>query len=346
MRYKFPLFILFPLLIGARAGYAEPYELGQGLHAGDYYLSGYTNIEVVDRFDAPSRLDVDDLSLFAGGHVNQWVNPLMEVELAKHTVIQQGGGAVQGDIIVERFYDDALLSEYDTLRIGKMLTPLGDWNLVHAAPLVPIITRPYTTALGFDAYTSGINWMHDPEAGAAPDIQLYGELGNELFKRPARQAPRNFRNTLGGHINIPLGLMDKLGFSFQHSQLVESGEIFTLYGVNANQSLGRIKLESEALTAHFSGAVLPGAMPRLHDTEAGIYALADYALTSKWHGILEGEYYQDHTVSQPSRSTSVNLTYRPSPPMAWKLEYIHQAGMSASFAPIHTGLKASFTTLF
>jgi len=32
--------------------------------------------------------------------------------------------------------------------------------------------------------------------------------------------------------------------------------------------------------------------------------------------------------------------------MVWKLEYIHQTGESASFAPIHTGLKAAFSLLF
>lgn len=337
----FQIGVVFPAL-----SHAEGYELGQGWHSGDFYLSGYGNIEVVDRFDVPSRLDLDDLSLFAGGRVNRWINPFMEVELSKHTLIREGGGAVHGDVIVERFYSDALLSESDTLRIGKMLTPLGDWNLVHAAPLQPIITRPYTTALGFDAYTSGVNWLHDPENGVTPDFQVYGESGNEFFKRPVSQAPRNFNGVFGAHINKPFGLIDKAGASFQHGQIDETGETYSLYGINANQTFGKLRLESEAITAHFSGVVLPGASPRLHSDESGIFGLADYSVTTKWHAILEGEYYQDHEVIAPSRSMSINVAYRPSAPMVWKLEYIHQAGVSASFAPIHTGWKTSFSTLF
>jgi hypothetical protein len=325
---------------------AEGYELGQGWQAGNFYFSGYTNIEVVDRFDAPARLDLDDLSVFAGGHINQWLNPFMEVELSKHTLIQQGGGSVDGDIIVERFYNDATLSEHDTLRVGKILTPLGDWNLVHAAPLIPIITRPYTTARGFGAYISGISWMHDPESGAVPDLHLYWQPDNEWFKRPASQTLRNFRNVFGGHINMPLGLIDKIGASFQHGQLIETGEIFTLYGFNANKSFGNLRLESEAITSHFSGAVLPGATPRVHDRESGIFVLADYTITPRWHGIMEGERYQDHTVNMPSRSTLIAVAYKPSIAVVWKLEYIHQAGVSASIAPIGTGLKASLSLLF
>src|SRR3990172_5855291 len=177
---------------------AEGYELGQGWHAGNFYFSGYTNIEVVDSFDTPAKLDLDDLSLFAGGRISQWLNPFMEVELSKYTLIQQGGGSVNGHNghnghgMVERFYNDATVSEHDTLRVGKMLAPLGDWNLVHAAPLIPIITRPYTTAQGFGAYMSGVSWMHDPESGVAPDLQLYWQPDNEWFKRPVSHTPRNF----------------------------------------------------------------------------------------------------------------------------------------------------------
>ena len=130
-------------LIFSPASQAGEYELGQGWQSGHYHLSGYANIEVINRFGIPSRLDLDDLSLFAAGRINQWINPFTEVELSKHTLIRQGGGATHGDFIVERFYNDLLFSEHDTLRIGKILTPLGDWNLVHAAPLIPIITPLY-----------------------------------------------------------------------------------------------------------------------------------------------------------------------------------------------------------
>ena len=271
---------------------AEGYEIGQGWHRDNYYISGYLNIEVVDRFDAPSRLDLDDLSLFAGASINHWVNPFTEVELAKDTLIREGGGAYHGDVIVERFYNDTIFSENDTLRIGKMLTPLGEWNLVHAAPLIPIITRPYTTALGFNAYTSGLSLLHDFGDSMAPDVQIYGEPGKELFPRPDTQATRSFENAFGGHLNVPFGLLDKMGASFQHARFVETGETFTLYGLNAKRSLGKLKLESEALTARFSGTVLPGAT-RFHDNESGIFGLADYSLTPQWHAILEAEYYQD-----------------------------------------------------
>jgi hypothetical protein len=332
-------------LILSSPSQAGEYELGQGWQSGHYHLSGYANIEVINRFGIPSRLDLDDLSLFAAGRINQWINPFTEVELSKQTLIRQGGGATDGDFIVERFYNDLLFSEYDTLRIGKILTPLGDWNLVHAAPLIPIITRPYTTARGFAAYVSGVNWMHDPENGVSPDLQLYVQPDNEWFKRPVNQTIRNFQNVIGGHLNMPLGLVDKIGLSFQRGELMETEEKYILFGANGNKSFGKLKLESETIISHFSGTVAPGTT-RYHDNETGVFVLADYSITPKLHGIVEAERYQDHTVNIPSRNTLAAVAYRPNAAMVWKLEYIHQAGAAASIAPITTGFKAAFALFF
>mgnify|MGYP001377392706 FL=1 len=326
-------------LLSASVSHAEDYALGQGWRSGDYYISGYTNLEIIDRFGSPAKLELDDLSLFASGKVNQWVNPFAEIELSKHTLIQQGGGAKNGDVIVERFYNDVILSEQDSLRIGKLLAPLGEWNVTHAAPLVPVISRPYTAARGFSGYIGGVSWRHESDDA---NWQLYWQPDNELFKRPAAQAPRNFHNVIGGHISTSFDMKSQGGASFQRGTLIERNETYTLLGVNASHTMGRLTVQGEALSANFSGS-----QPRAHDTESGIYALADYAVTPQWHGIVGAEYYQDHTVAASSRSTSLAINHHQhSLPLVWKLEYIHQAGVSSPLATVRTGLKAALTFMF
>ncbi len=341
-----PLFLFQAGLIFSPPGMAESYELGQGLHVDKYFAAGYANIEAEKPVDAPGQITMDDLSLFVGGNVSNLINPFAEIELSNQTLAQQGGGADNGEVVVERFYNGMKLSEFDSLRVGKVLSPVGDWNLVHAAPLIPTITRPYTTALGFNAYTSGIQWLHDPKNSANPQFELYWQPGDELFKRSINLTTRHFHNVVGGHINLPLGFADKIGASFQYGQLIETGETYGLIGFNGNKSIGKLSLQGEVISAHFAGTVLPGASPRIHDNEAGLFGLADYSVTPHWHGILASEYYQDHMVDASSRSSLVAVAYKPSAPIVWKLEYLHQAGVSASIAPVVTGWKAAFSVMF
>ncbi|HQT26284.1 MAG TPA: hypothetical protein PLK99_06765, partial [Burkholderiales bacterium] len=259
---------------------------------------------------------------------------------------KQGGNPGHGNIVVERLYNDALLTEHDTLRVGKILTPLGDWNTVFASPLVPTITRPDTTAEGFETNMSGFDWMRDLQDWGTSDTQLYWQPDYEWFERLPRETLRHFQRVFGGHINKPSGLIDKVGASFQHGELNETGEQYTVFGVNVIQSFGNLMLESEAITSRFSGTVLPWAPPRLHSHESGVFGLADYSFTPSWHGILEAEYYQDHLVGPASRNTLIGIDYKPRAYMVWKFEYVHQSGTPTSFSPILTGLNCSFSTLF
>lgn len=314
------------------------YQLGQGWRRGNFYMSGYGNIKVGAPLGEPAELVLDDLSLFVGGHVNKWVNPFMELEISEHILIQQGGGPRgNGYVLVERLYNDFTLLEHDTLRVGKILAPVGNWNQIHAAPLVSTNTRPLTTYQSFSKYATGVSWLHEQTEGLALEWQLYWQPGKEMPRRPKDLAPRMYRNIVGAHVSMPLGLVDKVGASVQHGKLIETGEDFTLYGLNLTKSFGKLRLESEAISARWSGIA-----PRAHDRESGIFVLGDYAFTSRWHGILEWERYQDHETNLPSRNILAGISYRPSP-IVWKVEYVRQMGESPY---ISSGWLASLSTMF
>lgn len=313
------------------------YSLGQGLAIGDdFLLSGYANVVVDAPRDGPSRLVLDDLSLFVSGRVNRWFNPFIEAEVAGVTLAQQGDGPRSGGhFFLERFYNDARLTDADTLRVGKILAPVGDWNLIHAAPLVPTVTRPLTTYWGFSEYASGVAWVRDD--GGAFDWQLYWQPGSDWSRRPESIAPRTYRNVWGGHLNWGLGLDDKIGLSFQHGRQAETGGTYSLVGANFRRTFGALLIEGEAIASRRSGDT------RLHDREWGGYVLADYAFDARWHGVLEAERYQDHQVAGQSRSTLVGIAYKPQPALVWKLEHVRQTGTSAQMP---SGWFASFAVLF
>jgi hypothetical protein len=319
---------------------AAEYELGQGLPAGDFLFSGYLNVVAEIPKSGADALTLDDMSLFVAGRVNRWFNPFVEAEISSITLAQQGNGPREnGHLVRERIYDDVRVSDENTLRIGKILAPVGEWNLIHAAPLVPTTIQPLTTSRGFANYTSGLSWIHETADTRQPDWQLYAQAGDEWFRRPDAVAPRQFRNVSGLHLNWTLGLNDKFGLSAQHGQLVNTEETYSLIGANIRRTFGKLTLESEATSARWSG----GSRTRFHDVEQGIYLLGDYAVARHWHGIAELEYFQDHVLADASRNLLLGVTYKPRSSIVWKLEYVDQLGTSHS---IPSGWQASFAVLF
>jgi hypothetical protein len=327
------------LLSTAGAARAADYELGQGLPVGDFLFSGYLNAVAQFPKNEAAALTLDDMSLFVAGRVNRWVNPFIEAEVSSLTLAQQGGPGENGHFVRERIYDDLHLSDADTLRVGKILAPVGEWNLIHAAPLVPTTTQPLTTSRGFATYTSGVSWLHETAHAQQPDWQLYWQPGEEWLGRPNAVAPRRFRDVSGMHLNWTLGLNDKLGISAQRGQLLGSDETYTLLGANFHRLYGKLTLESEATAARWSG----GNRVPAHDVERGIYLLAEYPIAKGWHGIAETEYFQDHERVETSRNVLLGLTYKPRAAIVWKLEYVDQMGTEHS---IPTGWQASFAVLF
>ncbi len=58
-------------------------------------------------------------------------------------------------IELERLYADVYLAPAATLRLGKFLTPIGRWNLIHADPLMWTTSRPLVTFQPFATDTTG-----------------------------------------------------------------------------------------------------------------------------------------------------------------------------------------------
>ena len=339
-----PKALLLSLLAGgvhaALAG-EEP-QSTQPANPGNFTFSGYDNIVV----DAPSggkvKLLVDDLSLFITGHVNQKLNPFFEAEIAQTTLVQQGGNPLSNSyphFVVERIYNDSYLTNSLTLRAGKMLSPVGEWNLIHAAPLVWTTIRPLTTYRGFSEFTSGLSLLYTDTKGALPDIQLYMQPGGEIRPRPLDMVVREYKHVSGLHLNWPIGLNDKLGLSVQHAQIKNTGEQQMLTGFNFSKEFGHLTLETEAVHTHISGT----NAARVRDNEWGSYLQGTYALNERWNLVGRHEYFADRGFAMASKNTLLGTTYKSAPSSVWKLEYVEQNGQKLKIA---TGLYASFSALF
>ncbi|MDA8229795.1 MAG: hypothetical protein M0006_00490 [Magnetospirillum sp.] len=327
------------------------YHLGQGLDVGDFNIAGYAN--VVGNLPTGGErksLVLDDLSLYVSGRLNQAINPFMETELAGYPLLQSGGTSLpggQGRVVLERLYNDTLLSDSFTLRLGKMLTAVGEWNQIHAAPLVWTTTRPLSTYQSYSEYTSGASLLYSDPGSNLPDVQLYWQPDRDIAPRPSDLVARQYYSIVGGEVSWPIGLTDKIGVSAQRSRVVDSDATQYLAGFNARYSFDRFTLDSESTYTTISGHEV-GAV---RSTEFGGYVLGSYALTESWSLLSWYEYFQDRNATAPIQDVLVGISYRPQPPLVWKLEYLKNIGggsLTSEGGAVDTrnGVYASFSVLF
>ncbi len=336
--------IFFSLLaLGTHTALAgEASKRTRVVYPDNFNVYGYANVVAEVPSAGKSRLAVSDLSLFVTGHVNKWLNPFFEAELSNITVLQEGGSLFSNnssDAVLERLYNESHLTSNLSMRAGKILTPFGEWNLIHAAPLVWTTTRPMTTYRSFNQFTSGISLAYADTRSALPEIQLYVQPDGEILPKPTSIAARKYERIAGLHLNWPFGLNEKLGLSIQHAHVKNTGEQQALAGLNFSKEFDRLAFETEAVHALISGK----NTARVRDNEWGVYLQGAYILNIQWKLLGRYEHFADRGYNTASGNSLLGVSFRSAPSTVWKLEYVKQHGQQLD---VSTGLFASFSELF
>lgn len=317
------------------------YRLGHGYDIGPFNLAGYISVIGSIPTTGTKTLELDDLSIFANGHVSSYINPFVEAELTHFDISGSsvaGAHREQGEIAVERLYNDINVNGSFTLRLGKMLAPVGEWNQIHAAPLVLTTVRPDVTYRNFSEYATGVSVLYSDATASYPDVQVYWQPDGEFSERSSRIAPHRYRSVIGAHVSFPAGLLDKIGVSFQHSKDMR-GSKQSLLGIDFHYTVEGLTLEGEGTYSHNSKS----NNTILRTNEWGAYAAASYALTDKWSifGWYEG--FTERTVAEATHNLLLGAAYRPHPAVAFKFEYLRNMD-GPSVKP--EGLYGSWSVLF
>lgn len=341
-QFRHTLLIPIALLIFSCNSLADGYRLGEGYSVGSLNVAGYINMVMQRPEGEPTSLVGDDLSLFISGHYHRYLNPFIEVEFTEAEIWREGERPLSGthpEFVVERLYNDSYLTDNLSLRIGKMLTPVGEWNTVHAAPLVLTSTRPLTTHRSFPEYTSGAAIDYVAPEGLWPESIFYWQPEGELFPHSNDRFTRKYRHQFGLHLNWDIAFTDKIGVSLQHADIDGSDVSQTLMGFNIHKTFGKLQVESEATYTNVENT----DSRHVNGHEWGAYMQGNYALADRWTLVARHEHFQDRHQEASSRNNLIGLCWHPVPAIAWKLEYVEQNGAELD---IHTGLFASFSVLF
>lgn len=286
--------------------------------------------------DEPWSFNVDDLSLFITWDNNGPIRFFAEMESADTFTAGQNKDFSSRDVHfeAERFYFDGLINDKLTVRVGKFLTPIGRWNLLHAAPLVWTGQRPVATENLFSTHAAGI-MLHGTMLAfdRQLDYAVYGDVSDII---DPRLSDNPFKDAFGGHLGYQWTDNLHFGVSFAHLILKNhTDERKSLLGFDALWKIKKHEISSE-IVYRDKGQDTNGK----NMWQGFVQGVSP--LPGRWFLVSRYEAFQQQQ-DKTGHVGVLGLAYRPSPPLIWKLEYRLGVNNDA-LAP--NGLTASFAVLF
>jgi hypothetical protein len=327
---------------GASGGYSitSPvgdlrYTPGRGLRVGDtgLALGGYGATFLVRDEGGPAELSMDDVSLFVIWDPVARVHVFSELEGEDLVRVDDHGhgGTNASTFIAERLYGDLGLSDGVNLRLGKFLTPVGRWNVIHAQPLVWTTSRPLTTQLPFDAHVTGAMVFGAllPES-VGGTYSLYGQFVNSLD--PQSDEPHPSDRSAGARLACsPLA-----GWSIGGSYLAShtQGEWDHLVGVDTLWQRGAFELMGEGVVEDGGGAL---------GWQWGFYLQPVLRVLPRTFLVGRYEHFDQRASGAQVNLIVTGLAFKPVPYVVLKAEYLFADHVAHDSPP---GVKASMAILF
>jgi len=347
------VFITTPMAVMAEESpwQPQPYQLGQGLYFPQQGLrvGGYSSIHYSDLEDQPDTLSVQDLSLFLTKNFGTRWKLFTEMEIGDAvTITADQTTTSEADFDIERLHLDYHAYQGVTLRAGKFLTPVGQWNLIHADPLVWTVSRPLTTAVGFSRHATGaMMYGIVPLATSDLDYWLFVDNSELLDPDERKEAPfsgdettnsiqNNFERATGARLlyhlfddQLSIGA-SYLSFAIQDPQLR-----YRLSGVDFSWSSSYLDLSGEAISRRPEDS---------NDAdEHGGYLQTVVHLPQRFYLVGRYERYKSALLPETATIKTVGINYRPWQAIAFKLER-RTGNNNTEAAP--DGWLASFAVLF
>lgn len=321
---------------------SSTYQLGRGYKVGNtgIRLGGYIDVHFNGYTENawPWSAETGDLSLLVSWNNGSKLTFFSELEVEDALSVGQHFGPTTNNahFSLERLYVDYLVNDTLSVRLGKILTPIGQWNLLHADPLVWTTTRPVATENLFSKRATGI-MLHGsmPVGDQSVDYAVYGDYSSTLDPSPAD----DFDNAVGMRLRYNINDDLQIGLSYiDFSEQSNRSSRNHLLGLDVAWTYQRLSITSEIVY-------------RNNDAKVNEKIIAD-----AWQGYIQGvgriaghvygvgRYEFFDQLNLPSGQVGVlGLAYHPKPPLIWKLEY--RLGTNNRFlAP--DGLFASFAVLF
>jgi hypothetical protein len=312
---------------------------------GGLWLAGDLTIGGAVPEDEPAVAEIDDVRLLARWELASRLALFTELRLEDTFELIESEGVNTDDVefLVERLYAEVLLAPTLTLRVGKVFTPFGLWNVIDRAPFTWTAEEPAIVEDVFPTRATGLTLLHRTTwHGWTFDATAYGPAQDALRFKRSEDIGDKEGWLAGGRVAAGRaigGAFASLGLNAAGFRDYDHGPWSTATGLDLDVSVRGHEVTSEltfsipgngARTVH--GLYLQDAIPleRLGPLARNLY------------GVLRFEYFQ------PARGGAAvgglgGLFWRPHPRLILRGDYLFGNRTLDNFEP---GLHGSISLLF
>ena len=301
------------LMTLAIALHAQPYTLGQGFQIDPMLtIGGYISSEFQSK-NSNEFFSIDDIAVMAYGDINPMFSYLAEFESAGfyHKNLSMGEESGSQKFHAERLYGDIWLSDAYNFRLGKMLTPIGYWNIepinvlrdTTSSPLYSILLFPkFVTGVDLNGYLSGVDNVHyHLFAQNNHDLdEEYVTFANTHFYGFSAEKELTNESSCGGSIG------EYITLTHQRTRFIQANAKYddTQWQVMGEMMFAKNEFADNDHSTTFSG-----------------YTQGMYRYTQEHAFVGRYEYYNDHHTHYVDNIVVVGYSYRPLYPVSLKGEY-------------------------
>lgn len=339
--------MLLALLVGASAPAADTLVPGVSrdpsgvgfILPGNLWLSGDVTLTVEAPETQETTFELDDISLLARWEPYSRLAFFGELRLENLFEVTEHEGVITsgGDVEIERLYAEALLTPALSLRVGKVFTPFGLWNVISRGPLTWTVEEPAVTENVFPQRATGLSLLYQKTwRGWSFDATGYGPAQNQIQFRDAEDESLDSGLMFGGRFAAGRDLgpaYAALGVNLAEFTRRDSRRWATATGLDLS-----IYAWGHEITGELTYRVPAGGGHTTH----GLYLQDAIPIVRTLHGVLRFEYFKPPD-GPDATAQLVGLFWRPIPNVVLKADYIFG---TRRLENLETGFQASFSLLF
>jgi hypothetical protein len=279
-------------------------------------LRGYAVVAYQRAEGEPDSFDQEAFAVYFNSPLSDQVSVFAEIEFSngiRLTDPDTGDDEDVGRVKVERALIDYHPVDWAQVRLGKFLTPFGDWNVNHADPLHFTTSRPLVVGLVVPETLTGI-LLQGTFFPADWEVDYRLHLSNGSGEQPDTD-DGNYHKAVGARLAVRPWAGLQLGASlFDDADDRYEGWHQQHFGVDFQWRPGAFQLSGEGVVSRAIGDRSDGA-------PEGMFVEVAYTFGHRLSPVVRYELMRLPQNAVASRVGVAGIAYRPLAPLLLKAEY-------------------------